>query len=235
MKTIGLIGGMSWESSVVYYQLVNEMVKERLGGLHSAPCILYSVDFAVIEQLQHEGRWEEAGQHMAEAARRLEAAGADLIVLCTNTMHKLASHIQAATSLPFLHIGDATAAKIKAEGIRRVGLLATRFTMEQDFYTGRLRDMHGLEVLLPDDEERQAVHAIIYNELCVGKVSAQSKQDYVTIINRLITEGAEAIILGCTEIGLLISQADCAVPVFDTTQIHAEAAVDAALGSRPNC
>lgn len=233
VKTIGLIGGMSWESSHIYYQLVNEAVKERLGGLHSAKCILYSVDFADIKTLQHEGRWEEAGQQMADAARSLEAAGADLLVLCTNTMHKLADHIQAATPLPFLHIGDATAAKIKSEGIKRVGLLATRFTMEEDFYTGRLRDTHGLEVVLPDTQERQDVHDIIYNELCMGLITKESKNVYLTVINRLIGEGAEAIILGCTEIGLLITQADCPVPVFDTTHIHAAAAVEAALGSLP--
>ncbi len=229
MKTIGLIGGMSWESSQVYYQLVNEAVRDRLGGLHSAKCILYSVDFAQIEELQDAGKWEEAGEHMADAARSLEAAGADLIILCTNTMHKLADYILGATTLPFVHIADATASKIKADGHRRVGLLATRFTMEQDFYTGRLRDTHGLEVLTPDEEGRQTVHAIIYEELCRGVIREESKQAYVKIVADLIEAGAEAIILGCTEIGLLISQADCTVPVYDTTQIHAIAAVEAAL------
>ncbi|MFD2370680.1 aspartate/glutamate racemase family protein [Brevibacillus sp. GCM10020057] len=230
MKTIGLIGGMSWESSRVYYQLVNEGVRDRLGGLHSAKCLLYSVDFAEIEELQHAGKWAEAGEHMADAARRLEAAGAELIVLCTNTMHKLAPAITGATRLPFLHIADATAAKIKADGYQRVGLLATRFTMEQDFYTGRLRDVHGLEVLLPDEQGRQTVHAIIYEELCRGIVREESKQAYRRIISGLVEAGAQAIILGCTEIGLLIAQADCPVPVYDTTEIHAIAAVEAALG-----
>lgn len=229
MKTIGLIGGMSWESSQLYYQLVNRAVREKLGGLHSAKCILFSVDFAEIEVMQKEGRWDEAGERMAEAARSLEAAGADFIVLCTNTMHKLASFIQGATPLPFLHIGDATAAAILREGHQRVGLLATRFTMEQDFYTGRLRDKHGLEVLLPNGQERQTVHAIIYEELCLGVIKEDSKQKYEAIIRRLVDEGAQAIILGCTELGLLISQEDCPVPVYDSTTIHAELAVEAAL------
>ncbi|MFP3392718.1 aspartate/glutamate racemase family protein [Brevibacillus sp. SIMBA_040] len=229
MKTIGLIGGMSWESSLVYYRLLNEEVKARLGGLHSAKCVLYSVDFAEIERLQREARWDEAGQEMAKAARSLEAAGADLIVLCTNTMHKLTSAIEEATKLPFLHIADATAAAILEKGHRRVALLATRFTMEQDFYTGRLRDAHGLEVLLPDEEERNSVHEIIYHELCVGVIREQSKQRYVQIIERLAEQGAEAVILGCTEIGLLISAEDSPVPVFDTTAIHARIAVEAAL------
>ena len=229
MKTIGLIGGMSWESSLVYYRLLNEEVKERLGGLHSAKCVLYSVDFAEIERLQREARWDEAGQEMAKAARSLEAAGADLIVLCTNTMHKLTYAIEEATKLPFLHIADATAAAILENGHRRVALLATRFTMEQDFYTGRLRDVHGLEVLLPDEEERNSVHEIIYHELCVGVIREESKQRYVQIIQRLVEQGAEAVILGCTEIGLLISAEDSPVPIFDTTAIHARIAVEAAL------
>lgn len=229
MKTIGLIGGMSWESSQLYYQLINRAVREKLGGLHSAKCIMFSVDFAEIEVMQKEGRWDEAGKCMAEAARGLEAAGADFIVLCTNTMHKLASFIQDATPLRFLHIGDATAAAILRDGHQRVGLLATRFTMEQDFYTGRLRDKHGLEVLLPNEQERQTVHAIIYDELCQGVIKEDSKKQYETIIRRLIDEGAEAIILGCTEIGLLISQEDCPVPIYDSTIIHAQQAVDAAL------
>ncbi|GED69316.1 racemase [Brevibacillus reuszeri] len=229
MKTIGLIGGMSWESSLVYYRLLNEEVKARLGGLHSAKCVLYSVDFAEIERLQREARWEEAGQAMAKAARSLEAAGADLIVLCTNTMHKLTSAIEEATKLPFLHIADATAAAILEKGHKRVALLATRFTMEQDFYTGRLRDVHGFEVLLPNEEERNSVHEIIYHELCVGVIREESKQRYVQIIERLVEQGAEAVILGCTEIGLLISAEDSPVPVFDTTAIHARIAVEAAL------
>lgn len=229
MKTIGLIGGMSWESSHVYYQLVNEAVKECLGGLHSAKCVMYSVDFAEIKELQHQGRWEEAGEHMAAAARSLEAAGADMIVLCTNTMHKVAHFITSATSLPFLHIADATAAKITADGHRRIGLLATGFTMEQDFYIGRLQDQHGLEVLVPDEEERKIVHDIIYKELCLGIIREESKDHYLRIISRLVEKGAEAIILGCTEIGLLVTQADCPLPVYDTTKIHARAAVEEAL------
>jgi len=229
MKTIGLIGGMSWESSQLYYQILNREIRERLGGLHSAKCILFSVDFAEIEVLQREGRWEEAGERMAQAARSLEAAGADLLVLCTNTMHKLASYIEAATPLPFLHIGDATAAAIQRAGMQRVGLLATRFTMEQDFYTGRMREEYGLDVLVPDEEDRQIVHGIIYEELCKGEVRESSRQSYVEIIQRLIEAGAQAIILGCTEIGLLISQEDCPVPVYDSTWLHAQAAVDAAL------
>ncbi|WP_103106650.1 aspartate/glutamate racemase family protein [Brevibacillus reuszeri] len=229
MKTIGLIGGMSWESSLVYYRLLNEEVKARLGGLHSAKCVLYSVDFAEIERLQREARWDEAGQEMAKAARSLEAAGADLIVLCTNTMHKLTYAIEEATKLPFLHIADATAAAILENGHKRVALLATRFTMEQDFYTGRLRDVHGLKVLLPDEAERNSVHEIIYHELCVGVIREESKQRYVQIIERLVEQGAEAVILGCTEIGLLISAEDSPVPVFDTTAIHARIAVEAAL------
>lgn len=229
MKTIGLIGGMSWESSLVYYRLLNEEVKARLGGLHSAKCVLYSVDFAEIERLQREARWDEAGQEMAKAARSLEAAGAELIVLCTNTMHKLTYAIEEATKLPFLHIADATAAAIQENGHKRVALLATRFTMEQDFYTGRLRDVHGLKVLLPDEAERNSVHEIIYHELCVGVIREESKQRYVQIIERLVEQGAEAVILGCTEIGLLISAEDSPVPVFDTTAIHARIAVEAAL------
>lgn len=229
MKTIGMIGGMSWESSQLYYQFINREVRDRLGGLHSAKCILFSVDFAEIEVLQKEGRWEEAGEQMAQSARSLEAAGADLIVLCTNTMHKLSSYIENATSLPFLHIGDATAVAIRTGGLQRVGLLATRFTMEQDFYAGRMRDMHGLDVLVPNEEDRQVVHEIIYNELCVGEVREASKRRYIEIIERLIEAGAQAIILGCTEIGLLISQEDCRVPVFDTALLHARAAVEAAL------
>lgn len=229
MKTIGLIGGMSWESSLVYYRLLNEEVRKQLGGLHSAKCVLYSVDFAEIDTMQREARWEEAGEVMAAAAKSLEAAGADMIILCTNTMHKLAYAIEEATSLPFLHIADATATAILANGHKRVALLATRFTMEQDFYIGRLRDVHGLEVLVPEKEERELVHEIIYSELCVGIISEESKQRYIAIIDRLIEQGAEAIILGCTEIGLLISAEDCTVPIFDTAAIHARVAVNTAL------
>ncbi|WP_314304827.1 aspartate/glutamate racemase family protein [Brevibacillus parabrevis] len=229
MKKIGLIGGMSWESSHVYYRLINEAVKERLGGLHSAKSIMYSVDFAEIADMQSDGRWDEAGEQMAEAARSLEAAGADLIVLCTNTMHKLASYIEEATKLPFLHIADAAAKAITAQGIKRIALLATRFTMEESFYTDRLRGLHGIEVLIPDEQERKIVHDVIYQELCRGIIREESKSEYMKIINRLISEGAEGVILGCTEVGLLITANDCEVPVFDTSLIHAQAAVEAAL------
>ncbi|EMT51918.1 aspartate/glutamate racemase family protein [Brevibacillus borstelensis] len=230
MKTIGLIGGMSWESSAVYYRLLNEAVKAERGNLHSAKCLLFSVDFAEIAHLQHQGEWAELGREMVRAAQRLEAAGADMIVLCTNTMHKVAEKIETQVPLPFIHIADATAHSIKAAGLTRVGLLATRFTMEEEFYTGRLRDKHGLDVLIPSAEEREAVHEIIYTELCQGVIREESKGRYLEIIRRLIEQGAEGIILGCTEIGLLIGQQDCAVPVFDTTRIHAEAAVRYALG-----
>ncbi len=231
MKTIGLIGGMSWESSILYYQMVNELVKERLGGLHSASCVMYSFDFEEIKQLQHQGRWDEAAKRLVDAAKRLEAAGADFLVLCTNTMHKLADAVQMNVQLPFLHIADATAARIKRSGIQTVGLMATRFTMEEDFYKGRLRDIHGLEVLVPTPSEMEIVHDIIYRELCRGEIYPESRQRYLEIIDRLVSQGAEAIILGCTEITLLIKQEDCPVPVFDTTAIHAEAAVEYALGT----
>lgn len=229
MKTIGLIGGMSWESSAEYYRIVNETVKARLGGLHSAQCLMYSVDFAEIERLQHEARWDEAGQVMAEAARRLERGGADFVVLCTNTMHKLADSIEQAVSIPLLHIADPTAHAIQAAGIRRVGLLGTAFTMEQDFYRGRLTDKFGLDVLIPDADERAVVHRVIYEELVLGIVKDESRAAYQRIIDHLITRGAEGIILGCTEIMLLIAPEDCPVPSFDTTTLHAIAAADYAL------
>jgi aspartate racemase len=229
VKTIGLLGGMSWESSHLYYRIINEAVKEKLGGLHSAKCVLYSFDFEEIKELQHQGRWDEAADRLVDAAKRLEAAGADFLVLCTNTMHKVADAIQQNVPLPFLHIADATAAKIKQSGIRTVGLLATRFTMEEDFYIGRLQDRHSLEVLVPTAPEMDVVHDIIYRELCRGVISPESKQRYVEIIDDLVSRGAQAIILGCTEITLLINQADCPVPVFDTTEIHAREAVEYAL------
>ena len=230
MKIIGLIGGMSWESTVPYYCGINERVKQRLGGLHSARIVLYSVDFHDIEKLQHAGRWDEAGEILAAAARALAAAGADFIVLCTNTMHKVVGAIENAVTIPVLHIADATAAEIQRAGLRRVGLLATRFTMEQDFYRGRLESRHGIEVLVPDPAERDLVHRVIYDELCLGVISDTSRERYREIIRHLAERGAEGIIYGCTEIGLLVSQADSPVPVFDTTQIHAAAAVDFALG-----
>jgi aspartate racemase len=229
VKTIGLIGGMSWESSIKYYRIINETVKERLGGLHSAKCIMHSVDFAEVEPLQHEGRWDEAAEHMVRAAQSVEAAGADFLVLCTNTMHKTADKIDRQTSIPLLHIADATAQKIKSRGFTNVGLLGTRFTMEDDFYKGRLVDKHALAVIVPDDVQRGIVHQIIYDELCLGVIQPASRQKYVEIMDGLVSQGAESIILGCTEIGLLVQWEDCQTPVFDTTRIHAEAAVDLAL------
>jgi aspartate racemase len=230
VKVIGLIGGMSWESTVPYYCCINEHVKRRLGGLHSARVVLYSVDFHDIEKLQHAGRWDEAGEILAAAARALAAAGADFIVLCTNTMHKVVGAIEGAVRIPVLHIADATAAEIERAGVRRVGLLATRFTMEQEFYRGRLESQHGIDVIVPEPAERDLVHDVIYDELCLGVISDTSRERYREIITRLVERGAEGIIYGCTEIGLLVSQADSPVPVFDTAQIHAAAAVDFALG-----
>ena len=228
MKTIGLIGGMSWESTVPYYRMINEGVKQRLGGLHSARTVMYSVDFHDIEELQRTNRWDEAGTLLGAAARALEAAGADFIVLCTNTMHKVVPAIQAAVTIPLLHIADATAARIREAGIHTVGLLGTRFTMEQDFYRGRL-GQRGLTVIVPEQADRDLVHRVIYDELCLGAIRDGSRDAYRTIIGRLIAAGAEGIIFGCTEIGLLVAQADSTVPVFDTTAIHAESAVDFAL------
>ncbi|WP_182266454.1 aspartate/glutamate racemase family protein [Stenotrophomonas maltophilia] len=225
MKTLGLIGGMSWESSAQYYRLINEDVRQRLGGAHSAQLLLWSVDFAGIKQLQHDGDWNALGDHMADAARRLQAGGADLLLICTNTMHKLADRIEAVCPLPLLHIADPTAQAIA----RKVGLLGTAFTMEQDFYRGRLQDRFGLEVLVPEADDRRSVHDIIYQELIAGVVSEHSRQVYAGVIARLVARGAEAIILGCTEIMLLVRPEDSAVPLFDTTALHARAAVDAAL------
>jgi aspartate racemase len=229
VKTIGLIGGMSWESSVEYYKIVNETVKQKLGGLHSAQCLMYSVDFAEVETLQHEGRWGEAAQMMAEAAQRLERGGADFVVLCTNTMHKCAGEMQRAIRIPLLHIADATAEKIKSRGIKRVGLLGTRFTMEEDFYKGRLMREHGLDVLIPSAAERELVHRVIYDELVLGDIRSSSRARYIAVMNRLVQDGAQGIILGCTEIGLLVHDEDSRVPLFDTTRIHAVAAVEYAL------
>jgi aspartate racemase len=229
VKTIGLIGGMSWESSIEYYRIINELVRERLGGLHSARCIMHSVDFAEVEPLQHEGHWAEAAEHMIRAAQSVEAAGADFLVLCTNTMHKTAEAIEARISLPFLHIADATATRIKDQGLTTVGLLGTRFTMEDDFYRGRLVNQHSLTVIVPYEDDRRLVHDVIYDELCLGKVQDVSRRKYIQVMNSLVEQGAEAIILGCTEIGLLVHEDDAQVPVFDTTRIHAEAAVAWAL------
>ena len=229
MKTIGLIGGMSWESSIEYYRIINQTVKAKLGGLHSAKSVMYSVDFAEVEILQHQGRWTEAAEMLIDAARRLENSGAELIVLCTNTMHKVAEEIQANVKLPFLHIADATAQRVAASGIRTVGLLGTRFTMEEEFYKGRLAQNYGLSVIVPDTHEREVVHRVIYDELVVGRIEPSSKTQYVRIIEQMIHQGVEGIILGCTEIGLLLHQEDSQVPLFDTTRIHAEAAVEYAL------
>ncbi|MGW6820215.1 aspartate/glutamate racemase family protein [Streptomyces sp. NPDC055005] len=229
MKTIGLLGGMSWESTAEYYRLLNEFTRDRLGGLHSARCVLYSVDFAEIERLQAQGCWDEAGEVLADAARSLEAAGADLVLLCTNTMHKVADQVQAAVSVPLLHLADATAEAVRARGMRRVGLLGTAFTMEQDFYRGRLA-AGGLEVSVPDADERALVHRVIYDELCVGVVREESRTAYREVIAGLVAGGAEGIVLGCTEIELLVGAEDSQVPVFPTARIHAAAAVEAALG-----
>jgi aspartate racemase len=229
MRRIGLLGGMSWESSAEYYRLVNEAVRDRLGGLHSADCVLRSVDFAGVERLQREGRWEEAGALLVREAETLVAAGAELLVLCTNTMHKLAGPVAEALDIPFVHIADTTAGAVRAAGLQTVGLLATAYTMEQDFYVGRLRDAHGLEVLVPGEDDRRIVHSVIYDELCVGLIEDRSRDQYRRIMAALAERGAEGILLGCTEIDLLVGPADAPVPVFDTTRLHAERAVELAL------
>lgn len=229
MKTIGLIGGMSWESSQEYYRIINEIVKQRLGGLHSAKSLLYSFDFHDIEELQAKGNWGAATDMMIRAAQDLERGGAEMIVICTNTMHKMAGDVAGSVSIPLVHIADATGEAINKQGLKRVALLGTKFTMEQDFYKGRLATNYDLDVLIPDERDRQAIHDIIYNELCVGKISVDSKKIFQRIIKKLQSEGAEGVVLGCTEIPLLIQQADVDVPIFDTTKIHAEAAVAFAL------
>ena len=229
MKTIGLLGGMSWESTALYYRLINEGVKARLGGLHSASLVLVSVDFHEIEQLQQRGGWTAAGQRLAQAAQQVAAAGADCLLICTNTMHKVAPQVQAALSIPVLHLADATAARVRAAGMRRVGLLGTRFTMEEDFYRGRLAQKHGLEVLVPPPAERELVHRVIYDELCLGRVEAASRAAYLRIMQGLQARGAEGIIEGCTEIVLLVQPQHTSIPLFDTTAIHAAAAVEWAL------
>ena len=229
MKTIGLIGGMSWESSIEYYRIINETVRDKLGGFHSARSIMYSVDFAEIETLQQQGRWEEATELMITAARRVEDGGADFVIICTNTMHKMADDVQKQINIPLLHIADATAERIKAQGLGRIGLLGTKFTMEEDFYRGRLVEKHGLDVIIPDEQGREIVHRVIYDELCLGETKPSSKAQYVSIMENLVGDGAEGIILGCTEISLLVGQEDSPVPLFDTTRIHAVAAVEFAL------
>jgi len=229
VKVIGLLGGMSWESTALYYRILNQQVKQQLGGLHSAELVLYSVDFQRIEHLQAAGEWQQAGEILAEAACNLERAGAQFIVLCTNTMHKVAAHISAAKDIPLLHIADATGRRIQRVGVCKVGLLATRFTMEQDFYRGRLQQHFGLEVITPDEADRLLVHEVIYQELCLGEINPASRRRYREIMQKLVAQGAEAIILGCTEITLLVDATDASVPLFDTTQIHAEEAVLQAL------
>ena len=229
MKTIGMIGGMSWESSIEYYRIINETVRDELGNLHSAKSIMYSVEFAEIETLQHQNRWDDAAKIMIAAARSIENGGADFGIICTNTMHKLYDIVQQNIRIPMLHIADATAESIQAKGIKKIALLGTRFTMVEDFYKGRLVNKYGLDVMIPAADEMEIVHRVIYDELCAGMINSDSKQEYADIITHLVTEGAEGIILGCTEIGLLVKQADSPVPLFDTTEIHAKAAVKYAL------
>ena len=229
MKTIGLIGGMSWESTTCYYQLINQAVKEELGGLHSAKILLYSVDFAEVERYQSQGKWEEAGRLLADIAQNLERAGADFILICTNTMHKLASQVSNAITVPLLHIAQATADELLADGINKVGLLGTKYTMTQEFYKEKLVEM-GIEVLIPDSDDIELINTIIYEELCLGKIKPSSKKVYLKIIEKLKQVGAQAVILGCTEIGLLVEEADTDMPLYDTTSIHAKTAVTLALG-----
>ena len=229
MKTIGMIGGMSWESSIEYYRIINETVRTELGGFHSAKSMMVSVEFAEIEALQHQDRWDEAAKILIAAARSLESGGADFTIICTNTMHKLYDKIQQSVRIPLLHIADAAAERIKAQGIQKIALLVTRFTMEENFYKGRLIKKYGLEVIIPGSEDMENIHRIIYDELCAGIIQLDSKQKYTDIIRRLVKAGAEGIILGCTEIGLLVKQEDSPVPLFDTTEIHAKAAVKYAL------
>ena len=226
MKTIGLLGGMSWESTLGYYRAINEGIKKKLGGLHSAKIAMYSVDFEPIEKLQHAGDWEGTAKILSEAAQSIQAAGADFLLICTNTMHKVAPEIEAAIQIPLLHIADATAEIIVNEGIKSVGLLGTAFTMEQEFYKGRLINKYDLRVLVPNEDDRQIVHKIIYQELCLGKIESDSKAEYLRIIDALAAQGAEAVILGCTEIGMLVNQTDTNVRLLDTTAIHAEKAVE---------
>ena len=230
MKTIGLIGGMSWESSLLYYRLINEGVKQRLGGLHSAQMLLYSVDFAAIEKLQHSGDWEGAAEVMVDAARRLEAGGADFFLIATNTMHQVADIVAAAVDIPLLHIADATAEVLVRDGVKRVGLLGTAFTMELDFYRNRISEQFQIDVVVPELHDRQMVHDIIYQELCQGQIEDESRQVYLAIIDRMRGENIDAVILGCTEIGLLLQPQHTDIKLYDTTVIHAQRALDHALG-----
>ncbi len=229
MKTIGLIGGMSWESTAEYYRIINEAVRERLGGLHSAKIVIYSVEFEEVGKLQREGRWDEATDLMIDAAKKVERGGADFALICTNTMHKMAEDVAASINIPLLHIVDATAEKIIPSGLKKLGLLGSTFTMEEDFYKGRLKEKYGLDVVIPGEAERQLVHNVIFEELCQGEIKDSSREQVKTIIKKLVDGGAQGIILGCTELPLLIRPEDCPVPLFDTTAIHAEAAVDYAL------
>lgn len=229
MKTIGLIGGMSWESTQVYYKKINEAVRASLGGLHSAKIVLFSVDFAEIEVLQHQGKWDETAIILQQAAQAVEAGSADFFLICTNTMHKVAPAVESSVAIPLLHIADATGAKLKRNGIRKVGLLGTRFTMEQDFYKDRITQNFDIEVLIPSEQDREIVHNVIYQELCLGNIQDASRIQYLDIIERLVAQGAEAVILGCTEITLLVQQQHTSVPLYDTTDIHAQEAVKRAL------
>jgi len=229
MKTIGLLGGMSWESTELYYRLINESVKQNLGGLHSAKVVLHSVDFAEIEKLQHQGKWDETAEILKAEAQGIEKAGADFILICTNTMHLVAPQVQAAINIPLLHIADATAEEIVKQDIKKIGLLGTAFTMEQDFYKGRLIDEYGLDVIVPNEQDRQIIHQIIYDELCLGNIVDSSRKEYLRIIGTLIDQGAEGIILGCTEITLLVQSEHTDALLFDTTKIHALKAVEKAM------
>lgn len=229
MKTIGMLGGMSWESTASYYKAINEGIKQELGGLHSAKISMYSVDFDEIEKLQHQDNWAATAEILSSAARSIEAGGADFLLICTNTMHKVAPEVEQAVSIPLLHIADATAERLVANGIKRVGLLGTKFTMEEDFYKGRLTDKYNIEVVVPEPDEREIVHDVIYSELCLGKFLDRSLLKYLAIIDELAEKGAEAVILGCTEIALLVQQKHTKVPLYDTTEIHASAAVTLAV------
>jgi len=229
MKTIGMIGGMSWESSIEYYRIINETVRDKLGGLHSSKSVMYSLDFAEIEALQHQNQWEEATQLMIMAAQHVQNGGADFVLICTNTMHKMAEEVQKQIDIPILHIADATAEAIKRKGLTKIGLLGTRFTMEEQFYRGRLESKHGLTVIIPSEDDREIIHRVIYDELRLGEIKSTSKEKYAAIIDKLIQAGAQGIILGCTEISLLVDAVQSAVPIFDTTLIHATTAVDYAL------
>lgn len=229
MKTIGLIGGMSWESTVNYYREINQQVGLRLGGYHSAKIAMVSVDFAEIEQMQRDGEWLKTAEILSNSAKSLEKAGADFVMICTNTMHKVADHVEECTELPLLHIADATAEQLKKDGITKVGLLGTAFTMEQDFYKGRLQEKHGIDVVVPNGVQRKLVHDVIYQELVHGKVNRRSKNDFLVVISDLYELGVQAVILGCTEIAMLVQAEDTRVPLYDTTEIHARAAVDTAL------